>query len=121
MLKVTKKPKTPNIIWDAANKRPLCKFDKKGILETNDETLAEKLKAMGHTVTGEVDKVETPVEPDKPDSDGEPDAGASDETKGDGEGTGEGAATPDGDTGEQKADGEPDAEKTTAKGRRSRK
>lgn len=70
MLKVTKKPKTPNIIWDAANKRPLCRFDKKGILETKDETLAKKLKAMGHTVTGEVDK----VEPDKPDSDGEPDA-----------------------------------------------
>lgn len=117
MLKVTKKPKTPNIIWDAANKRPLCKFDKKGILETNDETLAEKLKAMGHTVTGEVDKVDPPVEPDKPDSDGEPDAGTPDETKGDGEG----AATPDGDAGEQKADGEPDAEKATAKGRRSRK
>lgn len=117
MLKVTKKPKTPNMIWDAENKRPLCKFDKKGILETNDETLAKKLKAMGHTVTGEVDKVETPVEPDKSDSDGEPDAGTHDETKGDGEGT----ATPDGDAGEQKADGEPDAEKTTAKGRRSRK
>lgn len=112
MFTVTKKPKTPNMIWDAENKRPLCKFDKKGILETNDETLAEKLKAMGHTVTGEVDKVETPVEPETPDSDGEPDA------EGD---SGEGVETPETDTGEQKTDGEPDAEKTTAKGRRSRK
>jgi hypothetical protein len=106
MLKVTKKPKTPNMIWDAENNRPLCKFDRKGILETNDETLAEKLKAMGHVVTGEVDKVETPAAPDS-------------------EGDGEGAATPEGDAGEQNADGEPDAnaEKTaaTGKSRRSRK
>lgn len=104
MFRVTKKPKTPNIIWDAVNKRPLCKFDKKGILETNDETLAEKLKAMGHTVVGEADKTEPPVESEK-----------NDETKGENED----AASSDG--GEQKADDEPDAEKTTAKGRRSRK
>lgn len=107
MLKVTKKPKTPNMIWDAKNNRPLCKFDRKGILETNDETLAEKLKAMGCVVTGEVDKVETSAVPD---SDGESDA-----------------ETPDseGDVGEQNADGESDAnaEKTatTGKSRRSRK
>lgn len=106
MYTVTKKPKTPNMIWDVENNRPLCKFGKKGILETNDGTLAEKLKAMGHTVTGEVDKVETPVEPETPDSNGEQD---------------ESAATHEADTGEQKADVEPDAEKTTAKGRRSRK
>lgn len=93
MFTVTKKPKTPNTIWDAANKRPLCKFDKKGILETNDETLAERLKAMGHTVTGEVDNVEPPVD----------------------------SETPESDAGESKTDGEADAEKTTAKGRRSRK
>ena len=61
MFTVIKKPKTPNIIWDAKNNRPLCRFDKKGILETNDKTLAEKLKAMGHTVTGEADKVKPPV------------------------------------------------------------
>lgn len=120
MLKVTKKPKTPNIIWDAENNRPLCKFDRKGILETNDETLAEKLKAMGHVVTGEVEKVETPAALDAPDSDSEPDA----ETP-DSEGDGEGDATPEGDAGEQNADGEPDAnaEKNvaTGKSRRSRK
>lgn len=110
MFRVTKKPKTPNIIWDAVNKRPLCKFDKKGILETNDESLAEKLKTMGHTVVGEADKTEPPVKSENPDSDGKPD-----ETKG----KGEDVASPDG--GEQKADDEPDAEKTTAKGRRSRK
>ncbi len=104
MFTVTKKPKTPNTIWDAVNKRPLCKFDKKGILETNDETLAEKLKAMGHTVTGEVDKVEAPVEFETSDSSID-----------------EGVSIPEADAEEQKADGEPDAEKTTAKGRRSRK
>lgn len=117
MFIVTKKPKTPNMIWDAENKRPLCKFDKKGILETNDETLAKKLKVMGHTVTGEVDKVKPPVESETPDSDGEPDVETPD-LEGD---SGEGAATPEADTGEQKADGEPNVGKTTAKGRRSRK
>ena len=101
MLTVTKKPKTPNTIWDAVNKRPLCKFDKKGILETNDETLAERLKAMGHTVTGEVDN----VEPDSEDN-GKDESADSE--------------TPESDAGESKTDGEADAEKTTAKGRRSR-
>lgn len=109
MFTVTKKPKTPNTIWDAANKRPLCKFDKKGILETNDETLAERLKARGHTVTGEVDNVEPPVDSETPDSeDNGKDEGADSET-------------PESDAGESKTDGEADAEKTTAKGRRSRK
>ena len=56
MFVVTKKPKTPNIIWDKENKKPLCKFNKKGVLETNDEVLAEKLKVLGHTVTGEAEK-----------------------------------------------------------------
>lgn len=105
MLTVTKKPKTPNTIWDAVNKRSLCKFDKKGILETNDETLAERLKAMGHTVTGEVDNVEPPVEPDSEDN-GKDESADSE--------------TPESDAGESKTDGEADAEKTTAKGRRSR-
>ena len=54
MFKVTKKPKTPNIIWDASSNRPLCRFVK-GVFETNDETLASKLKDLGHTVEGEAD------------------------------------------------------------------
>lgn len=54
MFKVTKKPKTPNIIWDDKTKAPLCKFVK-GVFETNDEQIAFKLKGMGHTVTGEAD------------------------------------------------------------------
>ena len=54
MFKVTKKPKTPNIIWDASNNRPLCRFVK-GVFETNDEALASKLKDLGHTVEGEAD------------------------------------------------------------------
>ena len=119
MLKVTKKPKTPNMIWDAENNGPLCKFDRKGVLETNDETLAEKLKALGHTVTGEVDKVESPVEVDVPDSDGEPDAeDANSNAEND---------IPFSDGKEQGAEGEPDTDTdtkksaSTGKPRRSRK
>lgn len=54
MFKVTKKPKTPNILWDASSNRSLCRFVN-GIFETNDETLASKLKDLGHTVEGEAD------------------------------------------------------------------
>lgn len=51
MFKVIKTPKTPNIIWDGANNRPLCKFVN-GVVETNDEVLASKLASLGHTVEG---------------------------------------------------------------------
>jgi hypothetical protein len=54
MFIVTKKAKTPNMIWDGANNRPLCKFVK-GVFETNDEKLAFKLKGMGYKVEGEAD------------------------------------------------------------------
>lgn len=54
MFRVTKKPKTPNILWDASSNRPLCRFVK-GVFETNDEALASKLKDLGHTVEGEAD------------------------------------------------------------------
>jgi hypothetical protein len=54
MFTVKKKAKTPNMVWDAANNRPLCKFVK-GVFETNDEAVAKKLKGMGYEVTGEAD------------------------------------------------------------------
>lgn len=54
MFTVKKKTKTPNMVWDASNNRPLCKFVK-GVFETNDEAVAEKLKGMGYEVTGEAD------------------------------------------------------------------
>jgi len=54
MFTVKKKAKTPNMVWDAANNRPLCKFVK-GVFETNDEAVAEKMKGMGYEVTGEAD------------------------------------------------------------------
>lgn len=54
MFRVEKKPKTPNMIWDAANNRPLCKFVK-GVFETNNEALAFSLKGMGYKVEGEAD------------------------------------------------------------------
>lgn len=60
MFTVKKKAKTPNMVWDGANNRPLCKFVK-GVFETNDEAVAEKLKGMGYEVTGEADAVEKPV------------------------------------------------------------
>lgn len=52
MFKVTKKPKTPNMLWDGVNNRPFCKFVN-GVVETNDENLASKLKDLGHMVEGE--------------------------------------------------------------------
>lgn len=54
MFKITKKPKTPNILWDASSNRPLCRFVK-GVFETNDEAIASKLKGLGYTVEGEAD------------------------------------------------------------------
>lgn len=54
MFRVEKKAKTPNMVWDSANNRPLCKFIK-GVFETNDVTVVEKLKDMGYAVTGEPD------------------------------------------------------------------
>lgn len=54
MFKITKKPKTPNMIWDGSKNAPLCKFVK-GVFETNDEVIANKLKDMGFTVEGEAD------------------------------------------------------------------
>ena len=54
MFRVTKKPKTPNILWDTSNNRPLCKFVD-GVLYTNDKDIAGKLKVLGHTVTGKAD------------------------------------------------------------------
>lgn len=57
MFKVTKKPKTPNILWDSSANRPLCKFVN-GVIETNDKAVADKLKAMGYTVTGKADSKE---------------------------------------------------------------
>lgn len=54
MFRVEKKPKTPNMIWDAGNNRPLCKFVK-GVFETNNEALAFSLKGMGYKVEGEAD------------------------------------------------------------------
>lgn len=40
---------------------PLCKFVK-GVFETNDEAVAEKLKGMGYEVTGEADAVEKSID-----------------------------------------------------------
>ena len=46
---VTKKPLTANTIWDAAKGEVLCKF-KDGVVETDDDALASRLEALGHTV-----------------------------------------------------------------------
>ncbi len=74
MFKVTKKPLTPNIVWDAEKNIALCRFTK-GVFETNDKDLADKLQEMGHTVSGEAD---TPVGDDQangtPEGDGADDS-----------------------------------------------
>ncbi len=49
MFRVTKKPGTPNIVWDASKSRRLCRFVH-GVFETGDETVASRLKSLGHTV-----------------------------------------------------------------------
>lgn len=54
MFKVTKNPRTPNILWDAANNRPLCRFAN-GVFETGDEALASRLREMGYAVEGEAE------------------------------------------------------------------
>lgn len=70
MFTVTKKPLTPNTLWDAAKGKPLCKFVK-GVLETNNTDLVEKLKGMGYEVTGEADK-DDELSPSVTTKDGEP-------------------------------------------------
>lgn len=59
----------PNMIWDADNNKPLCKFVK-GQLTTNDEVLVAKLTELGCKVSGEADKApDAPAAP-KADEDG---------------------------------------------------
>ena len=51
MFKVTKKPKTSNVLWNADDNRPLCRFVN-GAFETDDENLALKLKDLGYAERG---------------------------------------------------------------------
>ena len=46
MFRVTKKPNTPNMIWDAEWYCLLCKFEN-GILETDNADLAKKIGEHG--------------------------------------------------------------------------
>lgn len=73
---VTKKPLTANTIWDAKAGKPLCRFDK-GVIHTDDDELATKLKALGHTVTENADAEQADAE--NPDTDD--DNGADGDTK----------------------------------------
>lgn len=54
MFRVTKTAKTPNMVWDSSENRPLCKFVK-GVFETNDEEVASRLEGMGYKVEKETD------------------------------------------------------------------
>lgn len=78
MYTVTKKPLTPNTLWDAKKGKPLCKFTK-GVLKTNDTDLVEKLKIMGYEVNGEPDPDDEStgdgLEKDLDDQNGESDKG----------------------------------------------
>lgn len=55
MFTIKNKAKSPKMIWDAENKKPLLVF-KDGVFETEDETIANKAKALGYEVTGEAKK-----------------------------------------------------------------
>lgn len=76
MFTVKKKPLTPNMIWDAENNKPLCKFVK-GQLTTNDEALVEKLTALGCEVLEEADKAPEKTAP-SPDCDDSSKSGSED-------------------------------------------
>jgi|GEM_PF-2928728 len=53
MFRIRKQLHTPNMIWNPAVGKPLCKFDDTGTIETDDIELADRLKEMGHEVSGE--------------------------------------------------------------------
>ena len=74
MFIVTKKPLTPNILWDEKSGSVLCKFIN-GKLETDDKKLASKLEKLGYQIE-EVKEPEAPEAPEKPE---EPDEGKSSE------------------------------------------
>jgi len=102
---ISKKPLTPNSVWDAKSGMVVCHFVN-GKFETDDADLAKKLEAMGHTVTKGAD-----AEADAPkDDNGDPADG--DKGGADGEDGIDGADGND-------ADAEADA-KTATKSRRSR-
>lgn len=48
-MKIIKKPKSPNTVWDVENNRPLCVFPDSGIMETEDKGLIDALVKLGHT------------------------------------------------------------------------
>jgi hypothetical protein len=100
---ISKKPLTPNSVWDAKSGMVVCHFVN-GKFETDDADLAKKLEAMGHTVTKGAD-----AEADAPkDDNGDP-------ADGDGADSEDGIDGADGND----ADAEADA-KTATKSRRSR-
>lgn len=51
---ITKRPLTPNSLWDDEKGGIFCSFSN-GKIETDDDGLAEKLEALGHTVTRNAD------------------------------------------------------------------
>ncbi len=70
MFLVKKKPLTPNTVWDGANEKPLCRFEK-GIFKTDDQEVADKLLALGYEVIGEDGKPYTGDKADYLQADGE--------------------------------------------------
>lgn len=59
---ITKKPKTPNMLWDGKTKKIIAKFNEKGVFETDNKEVAEKLKALGHTVVEAAEEKKTNVD-----------------------------------------------------------
>ena len=59
---ITKKPKTPNMLWDGKTKKIIVKFNEKGVFETDEKAVAEKLKELGHTVVEAKEEKKTNVD-----------------------------------------------------------
>lgn len=47
------------VVWDAERDQPLIRFQD-GVAETDDQTVAERLRALGYTVEGDGKKTTKP-------------------------------------------------------------
>ncbi len=51
MFIITNKANGARFVWDAEKDAPLLSFDKGGVFNTSDESVAKKAEALGYTVT----------------------------------------------------------------------
>ena len=51
MFTITNKANGARFVWDAEKDAPLLSFDKGGVFNTSDASVAKKAEALGYTVT----------------------------------------------------------------------